>query len=192
MTCINFGTNIKHFGTIIGTKRLIVIQGTSRFDNSVNIGAKQWPTRRIYWLPNHQNILKKATCSKNESCLYQSTESANLKIHEENCKVNTQVKSKQRSFGKPFNMLENLIENEILSEEMRNFSFDHFCCYDIETCQTLVDGEQKLIPISIAVSSTFTEDRYFERASSSPEDGDKMIFNFMDYLSVLSDLYRSL
>ena len=135
-------------------------------------------------------MLKKVTCSKNEFCFYQSTESANVRIHEENCKVETQVTGKQIPYGKPYNMIEDLIENEILSEEMRNFTIDHFTVFDIETCQIVVDNEERLIPISIAVASTFTEDRYFERESSSPEDGDKMVSNFMNYLVEINELYK--
>ena len=113
-----------------------------------------------------------------------------MRIHEENCKVETVVKSKQQSYGRPYNMMEDLIENDILSEEMRNFTIDHFTVYDIETVQTSIDGEERLIPISIAVSSTFTEDRYFERKSSSPEDGEKMVSEFMNYLVEINELYK--
>ena len=114
-----------------------------------------------------------------------------MKVHEENCQVETTVAGKQTPYGKPYDMIEDLIENEILSEEMRGFTINHFCVYDIEVVQKLIGDETRLIPISIAVSSTFTEDRYFERKSSSAEDGDKMISDFMDYLVEINELYRN-
>ena len=113
-----------------------------------------------------------------------------MKIHEENCKAETNIIAKQQSHGEPYCMIDDLIENDILSEEIKGFSIDHFCVYDIEVVQKSIGGEERLIPISIAVSSTFIEDRYFERKSSSPEDGDKMISDFMDYLVEINELYK--
>ena len=157
----------------------------------MNLGATKWPTQKIYWLPNHQNILKKHVCDENESCNYKTTESANLRIHKETCKVETTVTGLQQPYGQPQDMIDELIRNEILSEEMRNFTIDHFCVYDIEVVQRDIGGETRLIPISIAVSSTFTEDRYFERKTSQPTDGDNMISDFMDYLTEIYELYKA-
>lgn len=156
----------------------------------MTIGAKRWPSEKIYWLPNHQNILKDLICEKNEDCNYKTTDSYNMKIHEETCTVETVVVAKQISHGKPKDTIGDLIDNGILSEKMRNFRVNHFCVYDIEVVQKDVDGETRLIPISIGVSSTFTEDRYFERKTSNPEDGDKMISDFMDYLVEIYDLFK--
>lgn len=155
----------------------------------MNIGAKQWPTEKIFWLPSHRNLPQKLTCI-NENCFYQPTRNDNMKTHEETCSVETVVTADQQPYGKPNDMIDELIRNEILSEEMRNFSIDHFCVYDIEVVQKDIDGETRLIPISIAVSSTFTEDRYFERKTSSPEDGDKMVSDFMEYLTEIYELYK--
>ena len=165
------------------------IEGVSCYENSVNIGVKQWPTTQIHWLPNILNYTQKITCST-EGCLYQPTRADNMAVHEETCTVETTVTAEQQPHGKPSNMIDDLIEAGILSEELRSFSIDHFCVYDIEVVQKSIGGEERLVPISIAVSSTFTEDRYFERKSSSPEDGDEMISNFMDYLVEINTLYR--
>ena len=168
-----------------------LIQGQSEFEKSVNLGAKTWPSNKIYWLPNHQNILTKHICDENEACNYKTTESANLKIHKETCNVETTVTGLQQPYGKPIDMIDELIRNDILSEEMRDFSIDQFCVYDIEVVQSDIDGETRLIPISIAVSSTFTEDHYFERKTMQPEDGDKMISSFMDYLTEIYEIYKA-
>ena len=113
-----------------------------------------------------------------------------MKVHEETCKVDTVVTADQQPYGRPSFLIEDLIEADILSEEMKNFSIDHFCVYDIEVVQKLIDDEERLIPISIAVSATFTEDRYFVRKSSSLEDGDEMISEFLDYLVEINTLYK--
>ena len=122
--------------------------------------------------------------------MYQPTRNDNMKTHEETCKVETTVIADQQPYGKPSNFVDDLIKDGILSDEMRNFSIDHFCVYDIEVVQKSIGDEERLVPISIAVSSTFTEDRYFERKSSSPEDGDKLVSEFMNYLVSISELYR--
>ena len=111
-------------------------------------------------------------------------------MHEETCKVETTVTAEQQPYGKPSNLIDSLIEDGVLSEEMRNFSIDHFCVYDIEVVQKSIGDEERLVPISIAVSSTFTEDRYFERKSSSPVDGDKLVSDWMDYMMEINTLYR--
>ena len=113
-----------------------------------------------------------------------------MAVHEETCTVETTVTAEQQPHGKPSHLVDDLIEAGILSEELRSFSIDHFCVYDIEVVQKSIGEEERLVPISIAVSSTFTEDRYFERKSSSPEDGDEMISNFMNYLVEINTLYR--
>ena len=88
-------------------------------------------------------------------------------------------------------MLSQLIENEILSEDLRGFTVDHFLTFDIEVIQKDVDGQQLLSPISIGVGSTFAPEMYFERKSSSPADGDVMVAEFMDYLVEVYSLYQS-
>ena len=114
-----------------------------------------------------------------------------MKAHEETCKVETTVIADQQPYGKPSNFIDDLIKADILSEDMKNFSIDHFCVYDIEVVQKSIGDEERLVPISIAVSSTFTEDRYFERKSSSPEDGDKLVSDFMNYLVEIYELYKA-
>ena len=116
--------------------------------------------------------------------------SANLKIHEETCTAETLVKAKQTAYGKPTSLIDELIAGQVLSEDMRDFCMTNFIVYDIEVVQNKVEEETRLIPISIAVASTFTEDRYFERKSSLPEDGDLMVSDFMDYLTELNTIYQ--
>ena len=70
-----------------------IIKGKSRFENSVTIGARQWPTNKIYWLPSAKNITMKYYCSQKD-CGYKSNRSNNVKIHEETCKVETSINAK--------------------------------------------------------------------------------------------------
>ena len=166
--------------------------GISTFQKSVNIGVKQWPTTQIYWLTNHQNILKLYSCSKTDICHYQTTLTANLRIHEETCSSETLIKAEQVPYGKPQILIDELISNGILSEDVKDFYMKHFVVYDIEVVQVKNEEETKLNPISIGVASTFSEDRYFERKSSLPNDGDKMINDFMNYLLHLNAIYQKM
>ena len=88
-------------------------------------------------------------------------------------------------------MLTGLIENDILSEELREFTVDNFLTYDIEVIQKDVNGEKLLSPISIGVGSTFSSEMYFERKTSSPADGDVMVSEFMNYLEDIYSKYTS-
>ena len=87
--------------------------------------------------------------------------------------------------------MDDLIENKNLSEEFRNFTVDNFITFDIEVVQKNDTEEKLLTPISIGVGSTFDMDQYFERKSSSPEDGDLLVTEFMNYLEKAYYIYRS-
>ena len=89
---------------------------------------------------------------------------------------------KQTTYGARYNMMDELIKGGILPEKFINFTMDHFITFDIEVVQKEVEGEQLLSPISIGVGSTFDNDMYFERETSSPADGYSLVSNFMNYL----------
>ena len=136
--------------------------------------------------------MKLYSCSKSDICHYQTTLTANLRIHEETCSSETLIQAKQVAYGKPQHLLEELISNGILSEDVKDFCMQHFVVYDIEVVQVEKEEETRLSPISIGVASTFSEDRYFERKSSLSDDGDKMISDFMDYLLDLNAIYQKM
>ena len=87
--------------------------------------------------------------------------------------------------------MDELIQKKNLSEEFRNFTIDNFLTFDIEVVQKNDSEEKLLTPISIGVGSTFDVDQYFERKSSLPNDGDLMVFEFMNYLEKSYYIYRS-
>ena len=68
--------------------------GKSRFQKSIDIGAKEWPTREIYWLPSDINFLNENEC-RNDFCGYKSTRKYNVDIHEVICKAETEVIAKE-------------------------------------------------------------------------------------------------
>ena len=80
------------------------IKGKSRFENSVSIGARQWPTDKIYWLPSAKNITMKYYCSQKD-CGYKSNRSNNVKIHEETCKVETSINAKPGYLTETYNSI---------------------------------------------------------------------------------------
>ena len=201
---VNFpGKIVNHFNP------LFFHQGKSRYRNSVNIGAKRWPSDKIYWLPSDNNIVQQFYCHK-EECGYHTNLTANLKIHEHTCKVETTVNakakgpyssiifkiclktlSKQVSYGISKHLIRDLISDDILPEELQDFTIDHFVTYDIEVIQD--KSEQNLLsPISIGLASTFTAESYFERASSSPHDGALMVNEFMNHLVDMYTSYKAM
>ena len=88
-------------------------------------------------------------------------------------------------------MIRELISGEILSEDLANFTIDNFVTFDIEVIQKKTE-DNVLCPISIGVASTFASDKYFERATSSPSDGDQMVSDFMDYLVQIYESYKAM
>ena len=105
------------------------------------------------------------------------------------CSVETNVKSVQRSYGDIKTHVSSLVKDKILPESLLDFKVTDLACYDIETVNRDVEGDSDLMPISIAVASTLEDTRYFERSSSSPEDGLKMVAEFLDYLDHLQSVH---
>lgn len=159
---------------------------------SVNIGVSSWPIRTmntsILWLPGENLIEKVYICTKHpDVCFYQSKFSQNVKDHMETCTTETRVKSVQQQYGNISTHMSRLVRDKILPEELLDYKVAHMCTFDIETVNR--DQESDVVPISIAAASTLDGNRYFERASSAPEDGLKMIFDFLDYLDHLQSLH---
>ena len=82
-----------------------------------------------------------------------------------------------------------MVKDKILPETLLDFKVTDLACFDIETVDRNVEGESDLMPISIAVASTLEDTKYFERSSSSPEDGVKLVADFLDYLDHLQSVH---
>lgn len=105
------------------------------------------------------------------------------------CSVETNVKSVQHSYGDIKTHISSLVKDKILPETLLDFKVTDLACFDIETVDRNVEGESDLMPISIAVASTLEDTKYFERSSSSPEDGVKLVADFLDYLDHLQSVH---
>ena len=144
----------------------------------------------ISWLPNDELIEKVYYCTKHpEICFYRSKYSHHVKDHMETCSVETNVKSVQHSYGDIKTHISSLVKDKILPETLLDFKVTDLVCFDIETVNRDDEGESDLRPISIAVASTLEDTKYFERSTSSPEDGLKLVADFLDYLDHLQSVY---
>ena len=110
-------------------------------------------------------------------------------------------------FGEPKNAIAQLIERGFLPESFRNFQQVYKATWDIETferkherdnesecVETATVTDAILRPVSIGVSSNMPgfENRFFCRQSSSLEDGDEMVHEFMDYLFKMAEKLQTL
>ena len=110
-------------------------------------------------------------------------------------------------FGEPTNAIAQLIDRGFLPESFRNFQQVYKATWDIETferkherdnesecVETATVTDAILRPVSIGVSSNMPgfENRFFCRQSSSLEDGDEMVHEFMDYLFKMADKLQTL
>ena len=155
---------------------------------------KDWPIQstdsQISWLPSPNLIEKLFYCNKFPGkCSYQCKEARDLERHMATCKIHTVIKPVQAYYGQQRHFLSDLIANNILSEELQNYQVKDIVTFDIETVVRELDDGNDLIPISIACASTLAPIQYFERESSEPVAGLKMISDFMDYLDHLQSLY---
>ena len=166
----------------------------SRNKVTVNIAVQDWPIQsidaQISWLPSTNLIEKLFYCDKFPGkCTYQCTEARDLQRHMSRCRIDAVIKPIQTYYGQQRHFLSDLIENNILSEELENYQVKEIVTFDIETVVRELDDGNDLIPISIAVASTLAPIQYFERESSEPEAGLKLISDFLDYLDHLQSLY---
>ena len=115
-------------------------------------------------------------CGKPD-CGFQTPRKDKLDKHRESCRNFSLITSKQRVYGGIHNPLEPVFK---------------FACYDIETVEKeseYAEATLELLSIGVAANVEGLQSKYFVRKSSSPEHGQAMVDEFMDYLFELSELY---
>jgi len=105
-----------------------------------------------------------------------------LEIHELKCTDEQQVNSRQKVYGGKNDEINVL--SDMFNLDFNNYPQEHFATFDIETFKR----GGILVPVSIAVSSTLEDPKYFERSNDDPESGFKMVTKFLDYLQYLQRL----
>ena len=132
---------------------------------------------------------KEATKCGKTKCLYKSWRVDKIEQHRTQCSDTTDVKSKQVFYGKRENQFEkySIPENFFQNPEFK------FAVFDLETTETFSDdAEAKLKILSIGLYSNIDNKQYyFERKSSSFEDGQQLVNDFMEKLQELADEYQS-
>ena len=145
-------------------------------NGEINIGVYNWPSTDVYWLPSKNLIPNVYICSKSENCYFQSNRKHDVEVHEKKCKDVQQINSIQAEYGSKND--EVALLSEILNIDYSQFRQTEFATYDIET----FSNGSILIPVSIAVSSTLAEPKYFERLDDTPEATYQMVIDFMVYV----------
>ena len=153
-----------------------------------------------HWIPNSEQIVTIFRCEKYPGkCLYQTVHDETFKRHVKACTDQTTINSKCRSYGEPNNSLEMAIDHGILPAHFRNFRQKYLATFDLETLEqdpeSFVEGQQAVHKVaSIALGSNLpgTTDRVFIRDSSEPEDGQKMVDDFLDALFELEQKYQEM
>ena len=127
-------------------------------------------------------------CGKNK-CLFKTWRSDKIDRHRGQCSDTTQIKTMQTFYGKPDTKYDHMTIPKVFFD---NPEFK-FAVFDLETVETKSDvAEAKLKLLSIGLYSNIdNQEYYFERKSSSIEDGQKMVNQFLEKLQELADLYQS-
>ena len=171
-----------HDQTILRGQKHYSVPGCQQNENPIiNIAVDQWPSDILYWLPCSSLIDNQMSCTKTPSCKFTFERPKELERHEINCSDEQKVKSKQTSYGSGKSIMDEIVDSEYLPESFRAYQNTTLATFDIETGQV---GDA-LKTISIAVGSTLDSVQYFERESSAPEDYQKLVNEFMDYLKDL-------
>ena len=165
------------------------------FDTKVNFALSEWPKddrlTMVYWLPNDDLIHQYYFCRTNPVvCGFRTFDRRDLEIHEQSCRVTSIDEGKQWWYRPAESDVKELIADGLLDEKFEDFTQNELVTFDIETQQMEKEQGNLLVPLSIAVSSTIDRDRYFERFSSNASDGEKMVFEFLNYLESLYAKFR--
>ena len=147
----------------------------------------------IYWLPSTNLIKPIYKCDKYPGeCFYSSIDKRNFERHMKVCRNEPKITSKQECLGKNETMLDTIIKEGYLPKTLTNYYNPKFMTWDIETLEMKTPEpdmncdnttiEAILKPVSIAVGSNFVPPKVFIRKSSSPEHGQELINEFMEYL----------
>ena len=150
----------------------------------INCAVENWPSVSLNWLPCDSLIDNQMGCTKTSSCKFTFEHPSDLKRHEAICSKEQKITSKQKFYGSRKSKMQEIIEAGFLPESFQTYRNKNLSTFDIETVQI----QDHLHVISIAVGSTMDEVHYFERASSAPEDYQKLVNEFMSYLTQLQDM----
>ena len=165
------------------------------FEKKINFALPAWPKddhlNMVWWLPNDELIHRYYFCRANPVvCGFRTFDRRDLEIHEHTCRVTSIDEGKQWWYRPRESDVNELIADGLLDEKFRDFTQNELVTFDIETQRMEKEEGNLLVPLSIAVSSTLDNDRYFERCSSDAIDGEIMVFEFLDYLESLYMKFR--
>ena len=114
----------------------------------------------------------------------------NFNRHVENdsaCRTEPLVQAKQKCYGKQTNVEKELLNAKLIEPEHVGYSQKLIACYDIETLETIIDGDEReravLKVCSISMMSSWEEGpNCIVRQGDTEEDGVVLVKSFITYL----------
>ena len=156
---------------------------------------------KFYLIANDKVFITIYRC---ENCHFTTNDKRDLAVHNNkkySCgKLETIVKSKQRSYGDPDTLLQKTIQRGYLPKSFLNFRQQFLICFDIECLEepdedpdyvanTTTEARHRLVSIAFSTNIPDQRDVYIVRRSSDPQCEQEVINTFVDKLSALHDVY---
>ena len=151
---------------------------------------------RTYWMPPTFKVSQRLRCTKYPGkCFYWTLDRFNLNRHTESCVDESKVICDQKSYGKDDSMMKSLVEDKLLPASLENYRHTWLATFDIEaletkisknlTERTCIETNQYIVSIGVSTNLPGRKDRFFVRKSSAPQDGFRLVRDFVNYLFLL-------
>ena len=152
-----------------------------------------------YWIPNREQIVTIYRCRNLPGkCLYNTEVHSHYTDHVKTCTDQSVVKSKRTTFGPASNALDMAIDAGLLPSEFKDYRQKFLASWDIETLEVETDltsiqqAVHKVVSIAVASNLPNQTDKFFVRDSSKPEDGQKLVDDFLDEVFRLEACYNKI
>ena len=163
--------------------RFLEIKKGRAFDSECLPGQRQGNFKTIlvgnagdkwFWMPPTFVITERYKCDKFPGkCTYWTYDQRNLNRHKESCVAETKVISDQISYGVTKNMMQELVEQGLLPQTLRNYRHTWLATFDIETLEKKMskdltsklklDAHQYIVSIGVSTNLPERADKFFVR-----------------------------
>ena len=172
-------------------------------DNCKEIRVGRSTKGITYWIPSSIKVGKQIYCRKNpDLCWYSDHREAVVRKHESTCQSEPVVKSKEKVYGLSRTILDDLADQNMIPDSLRNYHHSYLATFDIETLEQPVEerrtdllttnSHHNLVSIGVSTNIPGFTDRWFCRRSSDEKDGTKCVNLFVKYLQTLQSALEQL
>ena len=164
-----------------------------KFSETINL---LYLNNQLFLIGNEAAIPRRFYCKISPNCRHYTDRLVDLERHEKTCLEQSvqKILSRQKVYGNCLTVLDEMIREEVLPSEAKNYRKTDFCTFDIESLGQASNSDIKTSGLSIlsthticsvAVGSSMIEFSPIchVRENSSPEAGRKLIENFLKSLS---------